>query len=211
MFPDPTTYGVFMGAALALLLIPGPAVMYIMARGIDQGRVAGVVSALGLGVGTLFHVAAAAVGLSAVLASSAAAFSAVKYLGAAYLVFLGLRRLLTKVGGEDVHVEPQSLRRIFGEGVVVNILNPKTALFFLAFLPQFVDPAHGSVTGQLVVLGLSFVLLGVITDGLYGLATGSLRGVLKKSRRYRIVQRYVSGGVFIALGVGSALAGSGRR
>lgn len=211
MLPDPTTYGVFLAAALALLLIPGPAVMYIVARGIDQGRVAGVVSALGLGVGTLFHVLAAAVGLSALLASSALAFSVVKYMGAAYLIFLGIRRLASRDGGEELIVRRQSLKRVFGEGVVVNILNPKTALFFLAFLPQFVSSERGSVTTQIMVLGLSFVLLGVITDGLYGLATGSLGGVLKRSARFDAAQRYVSGGVYIALGVGSALAGSGRK
>jgi threonine/homoserine/homoserine lactone efflux protein len=211
MFPDASTYAVFMAAALALLLIPGPAVMYIVARAIDQGRVAGVVSALGLGVGTLFHVVAAALGLSAVLASSAIAFSAVKYVGAVYLVFLGVRRLMNDRSEGDVRVESQSLRRIFGEGVVVNILNPKTALFFVAFLPQFVRPGRGSVTGQLLVLGLSFVLLGIVTDGLYGLATGSLGGVLKNDRRFRAVQRYLAGVVFITLGVGSALAGSGRK
>ena len=138
--PDASTFGFFLVAALALLLVPGPAVLYIVARSMDQGRAAGLVSVLGVSLGSFVHVAFAAVGLSAILASSAAAFGVVKWLGVAYLVWLGLQRLLAR-DEEDVQlvIEPKRLPRIFSQGVIVNLLNPKVALFFLAFLPQFVD------------------------------------------------------------------------
>src|SRR5262249_58326996 len=166
--PAPASLGTFVVAALALLLTPGPAVLYIVARSIDQGRGAGLVSMLGVHAGTLVHVAAAAAGLSALLAASAVAFSAVKYLGAAYLVFLGVRRLLDRTAGvASRRPEPRRLRRAFLDGVVVNVLNPKTGLLFLAFLPQFVATARHDVGAQILGLGLLFVGLGVITDGLY--------------------------------------------
>ncbi|HSD83688.1 MAG TPA: LysE family translocator, partial [Anaerolineae bacterium] len=140
---------VFLLAALILLLTPGPAVLYIVARSLDQGRLAGLVSVLSIEVGNSVHVLAAALGLSALLLSSALAFSVVKYLGAAYLIYLGLRRLLSRDAAQPTAtLQRQSLRRIFRQGVVVAVLNPKTALFFLAFLPQFVDPARGSAAAQ---------------------------------------------------------------
>src|SRR5215217_3065628 len=157
--PDPTTFGLFVVAALALLLVPGPAVLYVVARSVDQGRPAGLASVLGVGIGSLVHIAFAAVGLSALLASSAAAFGVVKWLGAAYLIWLGLQRLLTRGEDAPAAVAPDHLSRIFLQGVVVNVLNPKTALFFLAFLPQFVDPSRGSVAAQVAVLGCVFVVI----------------------------------------------------
>ena len=136
MMPEPSTLAVFVVAAVALLVTPGPAVLYIVARSVEQGRWAGLVSALGVHVGTLVHVAAAALGLSALLVSSALAFDIVKYLGAIYLVYLGIRRLLASdARAEAGAAAPRSLRRLFAQGIVVNVLNPKTALFFLAFLP----------------------------------------------------------------------------
>ena len=155
--PDATSLGIFVVAALVLLLTPGPAVLYIVARSIDQGRRAGLVSMLGVHAGTLVHVAAAAAGVSALLAASAAAFSAVKYLGAAYLVYLGIRKLLDHDGGGDSRGEGTCLRRAFLDGVVVNVLNPKTALFFLAFLPQFADVSRGQVGAQILGLGAIFL------------------------------------------------------
>ena len=155
----------FVSAALVLLAIPGPAVLYVTSRSIGQGRSAGLVSALGIGVGTLVHVAAAAVGLSALLMSSAVAFSAVKYLGAAYLIYLGVQKLR---GAESLDLSEEApranLSRIFGQGVVVNILNPKTALFFFAFLPQFVDSSRGSVAVQILFLGTLFAVMGITSD-----------------------------------------------
>lgn len=205
--PDASTYGLFLLASLALLLIPGPAVIYIVTRGMDQGRWAGVVSALGLGVGNLVHALAATVGLSAVLASSAIAFSIVKYAGAAYLIYLGIKRLMTKEEAVSGDGSTRSLRRIFTEGIVINILNPKVALFFLAFLPQFVNPDAGSLAWQVFVLGTSFALLGVMSDALYGLLAGTIGGWLKRRPGFARGERYVAGGVYLALGTASALTG----
>jgi threonine/homoserine/homoserine lactone efflux protein len=199
--PDSHALALFAAAALALLLIPGPAVLYIVAQSAEHGRLAGIVSVAGVHLGTLVHVAAAAVGLSALIVSSAVAFSVVKYAGAAYLVYLGIRRLLTR---EAAELEPrdQPLSGLFVQGVVVNVLNPKTALFFLAFLPQFVDPER-TVWTQVVILGLTFVLLGFLSDGLYALAAGTLGRWLRA--RWRML-RYASGSVFVGLGVSAALA-----
>ena len=207
--PDAATLALFSLAALALIVVPGPAVLYIVARSVDGGRRAGVVSALGIGAGGLVHVLAATVGLSALVVSSARAFEAVKYAGAAYLVYLGVRRLLTRDEPDerdDVHRAP--LGRIFRQGVVVNVLNPKTALFFLAFLPQFVDPRAGSVALQTATLGVVFVLLALVSDSLYGLAAGTLGGALRRSRGYLRVQRWVSGSVFVGLGLATAVSGA---
>ena len=198
---------VFLVAALVLLLTPGPAVLYIVARSLDQGRLAGLVSVLGIEVGNSVHVLAAAVGLSAVLLSSALAFSIVKYLGAAYLIYLGLRRLWARDAVQPAAgLQRQSLRRIFRQGVIVAVLNPKTALFFLAFLPQFVDPSKGSVTAQLLTLGCLFVLMAIVTDSLYALLAGTAGHWLKGTRSFARAERYVVGSVYIGLGITAALA-----
>jgi threonine/homoserine/homoserine lactone efflux protein len=211
--PEPTNLALFAVAAIALLLVPGPAVLYIVAQSVAGGRRAGLVSTLGIHVGSLVHVAAAAIGLSSLVVSSARAYEAVKYAGAAYLVYLGVRRLLERaapVGLGDGR-ERRSLGRAFRQGMVVNILNPKTALFFLAFLPQFVDVSRGSVALQIVVLGLTFVLLGLISDSLYALAAGTAAGWLRGSTRMAAGERYVSGGILVGLGVTTALSGSAKR
>jgi threonine/homoserine/homoserine lactone efflux protein len=210
---DPAAYAVFLGAALALLVVPGPAVLYIVARSVHQGRRAGLASVLGIHVGTLVHVLAATVGLSALLASSATAFTVVKLLGAAYLVYLGIRTLAGR-GDRGVEASPggptRGRRRDFAEGIVVNVLNPKTALFFLAFLPQFVDPDAGAATLQILVLGLTFMLLGLVTDSLWALAAGSAGEVLRARRGFLRAQRWVSGSIYLGLGALTALAGPHR-
>ncbi len=212
--PDATTFGVFVAASLALTLVPGPAVFYIITRSVDQGRPAGLASVLGVGAGGLVHVAFAAVGLSAILASSATAFSVVKWLGVAYLVWLGFQRLFA---GDDADTptaaEPARLSRIFSQGVAVNVLNPNTALFFFAFLPQFLDPSQGAAWARILVLGGTFVGLALISDGLYALLASTLGDWLRRksaSVRFRRGQRYVSGGVYLALGAASAVSGSGK-
>ncbi len=206
-----STLALFMGTTLVFLLMPGPAVFYIVARSIDQGRTAGFVSTLGLNTGSLVHVAAAAFGVSAVLMSSATAFNIVKYLGAGYLIYLGARRLLTR---EEEHTlqarPPQKLSRIFSQGVLVSILNPKTALFFFAFLPQFVDPARGSVTAQILLLGGIFVMMAFMSDSFYALLAGTLGQWLKGNLRFLRWQRYFMGSAYIALGLSAALAGSSK-
>jgi threonine/homoserine/homoserine lactone efflux protein len=206
VIPDASTLAVFVAAALALLLVPGPAVLYIVARSVEQGRAAGLVSVVGVHLGSLVHIAAAAVGLSSLLVSSAVAFNVVKYLGAAYLVFLGIRALVTSVEPGEVEVRPAPLGKLLRQGAVVNVLNPKTALFFLAFLPQFVDPDAGYAALQIVVFGLVFVALGFVTDGLYALLAGTAGNWFRTSRLYVAMQRYVSGSVFIGLGLAAALS-----
>lgn len=149
--PESSSLGLFVIAALVLLLTPGPAVLYIVTRSIDQGRRAGLISVLGVHVGTLAHIFAAAAGISAVLAASATAFGVVKYLGAAYLIYIGVRRLLDRTPlAAATPGAPRRLRRAFLDGVIVNVLNPKTALFFLAFLPQFVTVSRGHVGEQIL-------------------------------------------------------------
>ena len=199
----------FIAAALSLLLIPGPAVLYIVTRSIHQGRKAGLVSMLGIHLGTFFHIGAAALGLSAILLTSAVAFSLIKYLGAAYLIFLGITALRAKNNGIDENrVTRASLRSIFSQGVIVNALNPKTALFFFAFLPQFVDPARGSASVQFFTLGCIFVGLGVITDGAYAMLAGTFGELLRNSSRFLNIQRVFAGLVYIGLGVTTAFTGS---
>ncbi|HEY2636238.1 MAG TPA: LysE family translocator, partial [Solirubrobacteraceae bacterium] len=177
-------------------------------RSIAQGRRAGIVSMLGVETGGLVHVAAAAIGLSALVASSATAFTVVKLAGAAYLIYLGVRRLVTRDDAlPEVAVTGRSGRRLFAQGVVVNVLNPKTAVFFLAFLPQFVDPAKGPVTLQFLVLGLTFVAIAVVSDGAYALVAGTAGDWLRGSERVRRWLSRFSGAVFLGLGVTAALSG----
>lgn len=195
------TFGI---ASIALLLIPGPAVIYILNRSVSDGREVGLAAVAGLELGNFVHVIAASAGLSAVLATSATAFNTVKWLGAGYLVFVGVRTLLTRpaaVSGDSTSV---SLKRSFTQGVVVNTLNPKVALFFLSYLPQFIDADKGAAWSQALVLGTTFVIIGCCTDGMYALTASALRTKLLTGRTLPIVQRYVAGTVFVALGVMAA-------
>jgi threonine/homoserine/homoserine lactone efflux protein len=178
-------------------------VLYIVVQSAEQGRRAGLASVAGIHLGTLVHVTAAAAGLSAVIVASAVAFSIVKYAGAAYLVYVGVRKLLESEPLVRPERHPQALRRAFAQGVVVNVLNPKTALFFLAFVPQFVQPHRGGVWSQVLVLGLIFVALGLVSDSLYALAAGTVARFLRRRRR---AMRYGSGAVFIGLGISASLA-----
>jgi threonine/homoserine/homoserine lactone efflux protein len=199
----------FVTGAAVLLVIPGPAVTYVVSRSIGHGRAAGLVSVLGIAVGTLFHVVAAALGLSALLASSALAFQFVTYLGAAYLIYLGVKTLRR----DDAQLLEAAkgngrLARIFEQGVLVNLLNPKTALFFLAFLPQFVDPTRGHVTLQILQLGVLFALMGWCSDSVWAVVAGTVAERIRGSLRLRRTQRNVSGGALIALGLASAFSGA---
>jgi threonine/homoserine/homoserine lactone efflux protein len=213
VIPGPTNLGLFVVAALVLLLTPGPAVLYIVARSMEQGRLAGFVSDLGIHAATLVHVLAAALGLSALLASSALAFSVVKYAGAAYLIWIGLRKIFGRAQPAEasLHLPRYSYARLFRDGFIVNLLNPKTALFFLAFLPQFVEVSRGHLAMQIAFLGLLFAAIGFVTDGCYALAAGTAGNWLKRSRGYLRFERYVSGGLFIGLGVTAAFAGNDRK
>jgi threonine/homoserine/homoserine lactone efflux protein len=203
---DPGRLAIFVGAALALLVVPGPAVLYVVTQSIGKGRRAGLACTLGIHTGTLVHVAAATIGLSALLASSAVAFDVVKYMGAAYLIVVGARRLAgldrSEATGEQV---PRSGAHLYRQGIVVNVLNPKTALFFLAFLPQFVDPSRGAAWVQILALGLLFSVLGFVSDSTWALVAGTLGERLRRSTRFPGIQRYVSGTVFVGLGAVAAL------
>jgi len=203
VFPDSTQVWFFCLAALALLAIPGPAVLYIVVQSAEQGRRVGLASVAGIHLGTLVHVVAATVGLSALIVTSAVAFSIVKYAGAAYLIYLGLRKLLEWTPPVAGKRRAEPLRRAFARGAVVNVLNPKTALFFLAFLPQFVDADRGAVWSQALVLGLAFVALGLLSDSVYALAAGTAASVL---RRRASALRYGSGLVYVGLGATAAFA-----
>ena len=205
--PDPTLWGLFIVASVVLLLTPGPAVLFIVARSIQQGRAAGLVSVLGIHLGTIVHITAAAVGLSALLVQSALAFAIIKYLGAAYLIWMGIRTLLSKDPEADAPVvAADPLRRVFRDGFVVNLLNPKTAIFFLAFLPQFVDPARGALHWQILALGVTFMGLGILSDGKFALVAGAAGEFLRRNRRFLRLQRWFAGISFIGLGITAALA-----
>lgn len=201
---SPSVVVAFSAATLALLLLPGPAVLYIVTRSATQGRVAGLVSVAGIHVGTLVHIAAAMVGLSAVLAASATAFTVVKLAGAAYLLWLGVSALLAsrRHGTEApaAEIDHRPLRRVFVDAVVVNVLNPKTAIFFLSFVPQFIDPAAANPTWHLAQLGALFIVLGVLSDGLFALlgdwAGARLTGSTVRRRR----QDTVAGTTYLGLG-----------
>ena len=211
MFESSQLY-LFLGASLALLLAPGPAVLYIVARSINQGRLAGIVSVLGVETANFLHASAAALGLSAILVSSALAFDVVKYLGTAYLIYLGIRKVLHREEeSRQEAAKQESLSRIYSQGFVVNLLNPKTALFFFAFLPQFINPISGPVTLQMFVLGVMFVLMAIVTDGCYALVASSIAGKLKNNRNFEQTQRYFTGLIYIGLGLATAFTGSKNK
>jgi threonine/homoserine/homoserine lactone efflux protein len=207
--PEPSTLLLFAASAVALVAVPGPNLIYIVTRSVDQGPRAGVASALGVETATLVHIAAAAAGLSAALASSATAFTVVKYAGAAYLVFLAARAFMERgeeQPGERAHAAG---RRVFAEGFLVNLLNPKVALFFLAFLPQFIDSGAGAAWTQVLVLGGLLAAIGLSVDLLYALAAGSLGALVRGNAAIARRRGQLAGGVYLALAA-VTLAG-GRR
>ena len=209
--PDSQTIWLFCLAATALIVIPGPAVLYIVAQSVGQGRKAGLVSASGVASGGLVHVIGAAVGLSGLLLSSATLFSIVKFAGAAYLIYLGGRRLLgLEPSALVTPSEARPFRQLYRDGAVVNILNPKTALFFYAFLPQFLDPDKGSVALQAIVFGVLFVAIALFSDSLWALASGSAADWLKTRPIMVRVERWVTGTVLVGLGAVAALSGAHR-
>jgi threonine/homoserine/homoserine lactone efflux protein len=205
--PSPSTLLLFAVASLALLAIPGPAVIYLVTRSVTQGRGAGLVSVLGVETGTFAYAIAAAAGVTGLVAASETGFTIVRFAGAAYLVYLGVRRLLDR--GEVEAAAPVARSRLFLRGLLVQLLNPKIAVFFLAFLPQFVDPGRGSVVVQSLILGTLFTVLAILGDTAYVLAADAVSGRLRRGSGMRRLAR-VSGGVYIGLGVTAALSGSGH-
>lgn len=209
--PSTSTLLACAGATWVLMAIPGPAVFYVLARSASQGTRAGLVSVAGLHTGSLVHIAAAVLGLSAVLVASAAAFTAVKFLGAAYLVWLGVKLLLehrrapeAAAPGEPTHLEPRSMRRVFTEGVIVEVLNPKVAVFFLAFLPQFVDPSRGDAQLQLLVLSGVYLVVGLLSDGAYAVLGGAVAGLFRRSPRAWRRTNLAAGVTYVGLGLVAA-------
>ena len=201
--PEASTILAFITAALILLIIPGPAVLYIITRSTEQGTKAGLISVCGIQAGTLVHAFAASLGVSAILMASAMAFALLKYAGAGYLIYLGLKKIFGKQQTEEqkqLKVQ-QSMKAIFWQGMVVNVLNPKCALFLFSFLPHFINPATGNVTGQVLFFGLLFTLLAFMTDGFYALLAGRMGKYLKGNSYYLKLEAYISGIIYIFLGL----------
>lgn len=208
--PNGTHWGLFFAATIILLITPGPSVMYVVARGIDHGYRGAVFSSVGLAFGDLFQVLCTVVGLSALLASSTVLFTVVKYTGAAYLIILGLRRLLEKDARRSRNSLPNenAAGRASSGSLVLQgffALNPKTALFFLALFPQFVAEDAGPAWLQILLFGCAFVALGFITNSIFGCIGGKLRLVARRSHRFQVASRYFSGGTLVVLGVAAAL------
>jgi threonine/homoserine/homoserine lactone efflux protein len=207
MMLDPVRLAAFALASVTLITIPGPNLVYILTRSVSQGTRAGLVSAAGVETGTLVHVTAAALGLSSLVAASPVGFAVLRYAGAGYLAYLGVRTLVRSPGldlaGEAAR---RPLRRVYRDGAVVNLLNPKVALFFLAFLPQFVSP-QTAPRPQMMVLGAVFFVLALVLDTAYALAGGAVGGWSRRPRGHSSWQRYAVGGTYLSLGAYAALSG----
>ncbi len=203
-----TTICLFSAATVLLALTPGPDMLYIATRSLTQGRSAGVVSALGVHAGVLVHTLAAALGISALIAASAVAFNLVRFLGAAYLIYIGIQAMLSNGDAVEIKAREHSrLRDIFYQGLFTNILNPKVILFFLAFLPQFVDPSKGSTALQLLSLGMLMFSVSLPIDIAIGLLGGSVGNWLNRNKGIRQSGKWVTGAVFVSMGIGTALFG----
>ena len=206
MLPDPAALAFFMAATITLNLTPGPDMLYVIANGVGRGRKAGVVSALGIGGGTVVHTAAAALGLSALLASSAIAYEVVRFAGAAYLIYLGIQ--IFRKGDVAIHsscAAEGTMADVFRHGMITNILNPKVALFFLAFLPQFVDPSRGTSMWQFIFLGTLFNVSGTTVNAAVGTISGTAGGWIFNNPSAARIQKWFSGSVFLVLGARLAL------
>lgn len=211
LLPDPVLLGAFVAVSLVLALTPGPAVLYIVARSLSQGRRSGLASVGAVAFGNLANAVAAALGLAALFAVSSLAFTVVKWAGAAYLVWLGIQALRRPAGAADgvAAADPaaaQPLRRVMRDGFLVALLNPKTTLFFAAFLPQFMSP-HASTAAQSVSLGALFVVIAATTDCLWVLAASWLAPRVSRLKRAGSAGRWFSAGTYIGLGVFTALSG----
>jgi threonine/homoserine/homoserine lactone efflux protein len=198
----------FITASLVILVIPGPAVLYIITRSISQGRAAGLASVAGVNLAALTYTFAAAFGLTAILVTSVLAFNTVKFAGAAYLIYLGVQQLLSRPKLETLELKSDSLSNILAQGYIVNILNPKMAFFTFAFLPQFIDPSYGNTIIQILFLGTLFAVMAIVSDGMYALLASRLRPWLQRNLQFLKKQKYIVGTVYIGLGITAALTGS---
>ena len=203
---EPAKFLLFVGVSWALILAPGPDMLYVITRGVTHGRKAGMLSAIGVICGILVHTTAAAFGLSLILQTSALAFLVIKYVGAIYLIYVGIKSWREK---STFHLQTPSsslsVPKIFWQGVLSNVLNPKIAIFFLAFLPQFVDKGSQQVPLQMVVLGLTFACFGLCFLLVVGYSSGAIRGWFTRQPRYAQFLQRLAGGILIGLGVRLAL------
>jgi threonine/homoserine/homoserine lactone efflux protein len=199
--PEKTAFLTFLVAAFMLNIAPGPDMLYVIGRSVGQGRRAGIVSAVGVFIGCWVHILAAAFGIAALLRSSPVAFNVVRYAGAGYLLYLGIRMIAQKADMARQELAPENLMSIFRQGVITNVLNPKVAMFFLAFLPQFVDARRGSVAWQILLLGLIFNVGGTLVNLAVACAGGTLGELLRRSQRVARIQRWFTGLIFVGLGL----------
>ena len=209
----PGDFLLFLIAAFVLLIAPGPAVFYIVARSVQQGSWAGFVSAAGVVTGGFIHVVAGTVGLSGLVLSSPIAFATVKYLGALYLIYLGFRAFFRKnrVGDLNLHLKSSQLGRVYRDGLVVNLFNPKTILFFIAFLPQFVDSTRGNPGMQFLLLGTIMVSMGLATDSIYAAMAGRASQWLRKTGSRLSYHQWFPGTVYLGLGIFTLLVSPARQ
>ena len=199
--PEKAAFVTFLVAAFALNIVPGPDMLYVIGRSVGQGRKAGIVSSLGVFIGCWVHIVAAAFGIAALLRSSPVAFNVVRYAGAAYLIYLGTKMLAQKTDLGSQQLKAESLGAIFRQGAITNMLNPKVAIFFLAFLPQFIDAQRGSVALQIVVLGLIFNVGGTLVNLAVAYAGGTLGALLRRNQSIARMQRRFTGMIFVGLGL----------
>ena len=199
--PEKTAFLTFLFAALMLNIAPGPDMLFVIGRSVGQGRKAGIFSSLGVFVGCWVHILAAALGIAALLRSSPVAFNVVRYAGAAYLLYLGAKMIVQKSNFASQQLKPESLISIFRQGVITNVLNPKVAIFFLAFLPQFIDAQRGSVIPQILLLGLIFNVSGTLVNLAVAYTGGTLGELLRRNQQFARMQQWFTGLVFIGLGV----------
>lgn len=192
----------FLGASLAVLLTPGMAVLYIVGNSLDRGPLAGIVSSLGISLGGIIQVFGAALGVTLLLEASTLAPVIITYLGAGYFINLGIKRLKEPPATEISRLEQKTpYGKIFVQGMIVNLLNPKGWLFLMAFLPQFINPAEANVTIQMLLFGGAFIVLGFLTDGIYVFAAGGFRKLFSNKAGFANTMKFISGGIFILLGI----------
>lgn len=209
--PSVTTLVAFAIASIVLVVIPGPAVLYILGRGVAQGRRAAIVSTFGVETGTLIHVLAAVIGLSAVISSSTVAYETLRYAGVGYLVFLGIKTLRSRTdpASPAITTTRDSATRAYLQGVLVQVLNPKVTLFFLAFLPQFVEPGE-SQTLQILVLGAVSLAIATVSDLTYAFLSGLIGEQMQRRTALNQLQRYIEAAIYLGLAALGAFSG-GRR
>ncbi len=200
---DPQLFTLFLVSAIILLLTPGPAVLYITSRSIEQGKQAGFASVFGISVGTLFHIAATTFGLSLIVMNSPILFNTIKIMGAGYLIYLGFKTYLQEqlFNLDNLEASKPDLKKVFIDGIIVNTFNPKAIIFFIAFIPQFLNVEYGHIAQQTLFYGVCFFFLAMISDIIYVMLSQPLRRFLQQSARFLKYQKYIVGSIYVLLGV----------